>query len=1014
MPKRSSWLNQARLFIGCGFALAASVSNAEVDFSREILPLLSDKCFQCHGPDPKARKGDLRLDNEENVKKDREGYAVVAPGASAKSELIRRLLSTDPDELMPPPELGRSLSKSEVARIKQWIDEGAGWGLHWSLTKVTRPIVPTVAANPVDAFLNPRLKGEGLKAQPRAGKATLIRRLHLDMTGLPPSLKELDQFLNDAKPHAWKRAVKRVLAKPAYGERMAWDWLDAARYADSNGYQGDNERTMWPWRDWVVDAFNENLPWDRFTVWQLAGDLLPEATFEQKLATGFNRNHMINGEGGRIPEENRVDYVMDMAETMGTVWLGMTFTCSRCHDHKFDPITQKDYYSLFAFFDQTPVTGAGRSAQTPPILKAPTREQRVETAAIKKQLAALTDQLNQRARKLAPTQTAWEKALLEQAKLSPWVVLTPTSAKAEKQTLKIQKNDSVLVSGKAPDNDTYTVTANASGRLSGIRLAALRHSSLPKGSVSRSSSGNYVLTGFEIRIDDPNSKPLKLAKAEATFEQGGLKIGNAIDGKRETGWGVRNGRVVDRSQAAVFTLVEPVELPKNSRLLFSLRHDSKHKQHLVGCFRISTTGVAKPSLGSGSDELLAALEIPKAKRDKANANLVTIAHRAEDSAYGKIKNQLEAKRNRLSAVDKKAPRVMVMEDMPKPRETFMLDRGLYNKPGAKVTAAVPAFLPKLAKDTKPDRVALAKWLVSDGNPLAARVTVNRFWQMLFGIGIVKTSEDFGVQGEYPKHPELLDWLAAEFQESGWDVKHLLELILTSEAYQRSSDVTPELLEKDPANRFLARGARYRMPSWMIRDQALAASGLLNDALGGAPVNGYQPAGIWEEATFGKKKYVQDHGDKLYRRSIYTFWRRIVGPTMFFDSASRQICTVKSPRTNTPLHALATLNDITYVEASRAMAQRILVSVGEGAKDADQLKQACRLILSRAPTAKELKIWRRGLTRARGEFAADPKALDDFLKVGESPRDAKLDKLAHGSLAAVCLGILNLDEALTRE
>ncbi|MFT6617604.1 MAG: hypothetical protein ACJASX_000488, partial [Limisphaerales bacterium] len=480
MPKRSSWLNQARLFIGCGFALAASVSNAEVDFSREILPLLSDKCFQCHGPDPKARKGDLRLDNEENVKKDREGYAVVAPGASAKSELIRRLLSTDPDELMPPPELGRSLSKSEVARIKQWIDEGAGWGLHWSLTKVTRPIVPTVAANPVDAFLNPRLKGEGLKAQPRAGKATLIRRLHLDMTGLPPSLKELDQFLNDAKPHAWKRAVKRVLAKPAYGERMAWDWLDAARYADSNGYQGDNERTMWPWRDWVVDAFNENLPWDRFTVWQLAGDLLPEATFEQKLATGFNRNHMINGEGGRIPEENRVDYVMDMAETMGTVWLGMTFTCSRCHDHKFDPITQKDYYSLFAFFDQTPVTGAGRSAQTPPILKAPTREQRVETAAIKKQLAALTDQLNQRARKLAPTQTAWEKALLEQAKLSPWVVLTPTSAKAEKQTLKIQKNDSVLVSGKAPDNDTYTVTANASGRLSGIRLAALRHSSLPK------------------------------------------------------------------------------------------------------------------------------------------------------------------------------------------------------------------------------------------------------------------------------------------------------------------------------------------------------------------------------------------------------------------------------------------------------------------------------------------------------------------------------------------------------
>ena len=1000
--------------VAVAFALTTAASRAEIDFSREILPLFSDKCFQCHGPDPKARQSGLRLDEEKNVKMDRDGYAVVVPGASSRSELMKRLLTEDSDEKMPPAELGRFLSAEEISKIKQWIDEGAKWGPHWSLTPIRKSELPNAKANPVDAFINRTLETEGLKPQVRATRETLIRRLHLDMTGLPPSLKEIDAFLGDEESGAWKRAIRRALAKPGYGERMAWDWLDAARYADSNGYQGDSERTMWPWRDWVIDAFNNNFPWDKFTIWQLAGDLLPNATFKTRLATGFNRNHMINGEGGRIAEENRVDYVMDMAETTGTIWLGMTFNCSRCHDHKFDPITQKDYYSLFAFFNQTPVTGSGRNPQTAPIITAPTPANRAAMAKTRKEIASLEKQLGQRARELARAQAAWETNKLDEGKLSPWKALKPVSAKADNQTLKILSNASILVSGKNPNNDTYRVSTKAGGTIHGIRLEALKHSSLFKGSISRSSSGNFVLTSFELRVGDPNSKPVKFSKAEATFEQGGLKIARTLDGDKKTGWGVWDGRIVDREHIAVFTLAEPLKLDKDTQLLFTLRHDSQYKQHLIGCFRLSTTDAPKPQIGSGSDELLAALSVPKAERNKAQANRVAIAHRNSDPAYGKLKNQIESKRNRVAAMEKSAPKVMVMKDMPKPRETFMLTRGLYNKPGQKVSAAVPAFLPKLPKGAKANRLGLAQWLTSAENPLAARVTVNRFWQMIFGIGIVKTAEDFGVQAEYPKHPELLDWLAAEFIESGWDVKHLLELILSSEAYRRSSDVTAELLERDPENRFLARGARFRMPSWMIRDQALAASGLINSAIGGAPVNTYQPEGIWEEATFGRKKYKQDSGDKLYRRSIYVFWRRIIGPTMFFDSGARQVCTVKTPRTNTPLHALATLNDITYVEAARAMAQRVLTATGGKASDSDRLRHASRLVLSRSPGEQELKIWKRGLDRARAQFKSDEEALEEFLNVGESKRDENLDKLEHAALASVCLGLLNLDEALTKE
>jgi hypothetical protein len=791
----------------------------DVDFDRTILPILSDNCFFCHGPDPKNRKAELRLDEEAAArKKNADGIAAVVPGKSAESDLFRRISTKDRDDLMPPPKSNKKLTHAQIDALRKWIDSGAKWGEHWAFRPLQKPEPPAGAAHPIDAFIAARLAREKLKLSPEADRVTLLRRVTLDLTGLPPAPEETAAFLADASPGAYERVVDRLLASPRYGERMAWDWMEVSRYADSNGYQGDGERTAWPWRDWVVKAFNDNLPYDQFTLWQLAGDLLPEATREQKLATGFCRNHPINGEGGRIAEENRVDYVMDMTETMGTVWLGLTLTCSRCHDHKFDPILKKEYYGLFAFFNQTPVNGGGGDPQTAPLLDLITEEQRSAIARLEVEFAG---------------------------------------------------------------------TAK------------------------------------------------KLKEAE----------GGIIPEELEDGTKVRD--------------------------LLKTAPENRNRQQL--------------------DDLVKAC-------DKAAPEVAKAARALRDVT------------DRRSSTKKSVTRVMVMEDMASPRKTYALDKGLYDKRQEEVSAGTPGKLPPLAADAPRNRLSLARWLVSADNPLPARVTVNRFWQMLFGIGLTKTVEDFGRQGEYPVHRDLLNWLAADFRDSGWDVKRLLRLIVTSAAYRQSSRVTPELLEIDPLNRLVGRGPRFRMPSWMIRDQALAASGLLVGALGGPPVKPYQPANVWEEATFGGKTYKQDHGEALYRRSLYVFWRRIIGPTMFFDTQSRSACTVKPTRTNTPLHALATLNDPTYVEAARALAERALKESG----DAARLDLAFRRVLARSPRDAERRVLLGGLKRLRGEFAARPDDAKKLLKVGESKRDEALDPAEHAAWTSLCLSILNLDEAVTRE
>jgi hypothetical protein len=845
-PSRLARVRTAARRVGLGTILALAALFAQrpliagppestgPDFSREILPILSEHCFPCHGPDAGARKADLRLDTKEGAL--RVDNAVIVPGRSDESEVYLRISSADESELMPPPKSKHRLAAPQIRLLKQWIDSGARWGTHWAFEPLREPMLPAVTRaewprNGIDRFILARLERERLAPASDAPGETLIRRLALDLTGLPPTPAEVDVFLADAAPGAYERLVDRLLASPAYGERMAWDWLDAARYADSNGYQGDQDRTMWPWRDWVVRALNANIPYDRFTVDQLAGDLRPEASRESKLATAFCRNHMINGEGGRIAEENRVDYVMDMAETVGTVWLGLTLNCCRCHDHKFDPLRQRDYYAFFAFFNQTPVDGRGGNPQTAPVLDLATPQE--------------------------------------------------LARQAESQ-------------------------------------AALRA-----------------------------ARAGVAAREQALFPR-------------------PEGRQASDSPRAT---------------------------------------VLKP-------EIVALLGVAPERRSRAQIERLAAFWESADPGYSALLKEQVAALDAQSTATQGITRVMVMEDLPKPRETFVLVRGSYEKPSDRVEPAVPAVLPPLPAGAPANRLALARWLVGPANPLTARVTVNRAWQRFFGTGLVKTPEDFGVQGEKPSHPELLDWLAAEFVRSGWDVKALDRLIATSATYRQSSRVRPGLVERDPENRLLARGPRRRLPSWMIRDQALAASGLLDARSGGAAVRTYQPEGVWEEATFGTKRYAPDHGAALYRRSLYVFWRRIIGPTEFFDSAARQTCVVKPGLTNSPLHALVTLNDVAYVEAARALAELVLKTSGPAPEA--RLELAYRRVLARRPAAAELPVLLASLARVRAQFTRDPEAARKLLHAGESPRDESLDVVEHAAYAVLCSEILNLDEALSKE
>ena len=773
-----SWNNSfLRVLLLAGWLLTNSVIAREpVRFNRDVRPILSENCFECHGPDAAKRKADLRLDSGAL------GQAVVVAGKPTESELFKRITHADPEERMPPADSGRALTPGNIETLRTWIEQGGEWGKHWAFIPPKRPTIPPAKnsawpSGAIDRFVLAKLKRAGLHPSPRADKETLLRRVTFDLTGLPSAPREIDAFLADTSPRAFEKVIDRLLASPRYGERMALDWLDAARYADSHGYSLDRRRVMWPWRDWVIGAFNDNMPFDRFAVEQIAGDLLPDSTVDQQVATGFNRNHSIQSEGGVINEEYRVETVVDRVETTSAVFLGLTFGCARCHDHKYDPISQKEFYEFYALFNNVP-----------------------ETAHV----------------------------------------------------------------------------------------------------------GN---------ADKLADKPFVKLPSAAQREQ------------------------MDRHRAEI------AELEKKS---------------------------------------------------------------VEEK-------KLKAARKALAALGQAVPTAMVMGELSPARKTFVLTRGQYDQPSdVEVSAGLPAALGQWPAAAPRNRLGLAKWIVGSENPLTARVVVNRLWQMHFGTGIVKSSEDFGAQGEWPTNPALLDWLADEFVRSGWNRKAMHKLIVMSATYRQASRVTPGLLEADPANRLFARGPRFRLPAEMIRDHALAASGLLVGRLGGESVRPYQPPGLWDDVVYENvPRFVQDHGGKLYRRSLYTYWKRSVPPPNMqaFDAPSREVCVLTRAKTNTPLAALVLMNDPTFVEASRKLAERVLHDGGATAES--RLALLHRLVCGRRPTERELDLLRGGRAELQTSFRADPEAARRLLAVGESPHDPVLDAVELAAYASLANAVLGTDEAITR-
>ena len=1014
-----------------------------VDFNRTIRPILSSICFKCHGPDHEERKGGLRLDLRESaLLKLESGNSAIVPGKPDESELVRRILSTDDSERMPPPKNQHQLTEKDKAALRQWVAEGAEYRQHWSFRKVERPALPVVKAvawsrNAIDRFVLARLEADGLKPSPEADRATLIRRVTLDLTGLPPTPQEVDEFLADKRPDAYERLVDRLLTTSQYAERMTVDWLDAARFADTNGYHIDNGRDMSRWREWVIDAFADNMPYDQFTVEQLAGDLLPNATLSQKIASGFNRNHMINFEGGAIPEEYHTAYIVDRVNTTGTVFMGLTVGCAQCHDHKFDALTQKEYYQFFAYFYNVPENGLdGRTGNAVPLVKAPTAAQQKQLDELQKQAEQLEARLAAPEAKLDAEQAEWEQSATKIPDVN-WKRVEVLQMSSTGGALFATEKDGVLkVSGPNAAADVYTLTVHADlKQVTGIRLEVLPDPSLPASGPGRSANGNLVLTDVQIQTvgaDGKTSNKEKIKAASADFSQAEFPVANAIDPDPKTGWAIFPE--VGKPHHAIFELMSPATppapaAPQSIAMTVTLAFQSQFPQHQAGRIRISVTDAvnphAKQQLPENIRQILAlALE----SRSKDQQAALRTYYRANVSATGRsLQGELTALRNQRAEIDKVVPSAMVMQEMTPARETRLLIRGQYDKKGDTVTAAIPASLPQLPKDAPANRLGLAQWLVSPEQPLTSRVTVNRYWQLLFGTGLVKTSDDFGSQGEQPSHPELLDWLAAEFMQPTesakahrWDVKALVRLMVTSATYRQQSPVTRDLLVKDPENRLLARGTRHRLHVEFIRDQALFVSGLLDRRVGGASVSPYQPAGLWEELmsradgkNWTAQEYTQSHGPDLYRRTMYTFWKRTCPPPslMTFDAPDRETCTVRRARTNTPLQALVLMNDPTYVEASRKLAERIMLE--GGASTEDRITFAFRTVLSRQPKPQEISVLKNIYTQQLDRFRQNEAAAIKLLKVGESPRNEQLNTVELATWATLSSILLNLDETVTK-
>ena len=1254
---------------------------ATLNYNLDIRPILADNCFACHGPDAKTRQANLRFDTKAGAFSEPSGYPVIVPGKPEESELHLRIVSDDDAYRMPPADFNKTLTPEQIEAVTQWIREGANWEEHWAFTTPVRPTPPAVknkdwGRNPIDAFILSRLEKEGLTPASEADKRTLIRRLSFDLTGLPPTREEIHQFLADDSPDAYEKLIDTFMAKPEYGEHLARFWLDVARYGDTHGLHLDNYREMWPYRDWVINAFNKNMPFDQFTIEQLAGDLLPEPTLDQRVATGFNRCHVTTSEGGSINAEYFVRYAIDRANTTSAVWMGLTVGCAQCHDHKYDPITQKEFYQLYAYFNNiTENAMDGNRKDSPPVVKLPTPEQKAELAAFDAQITELDAQTKAPIPELDATQIAWEN------KMPRWTTLKPTSLHSKGDaTLEVLEDNSILASGTNPEQETYEVIVDLPpGKWSAVRLEGITHESLPNSGIGRSSNGNVVLTDFAVFIAPPaaesdespvaessdsdadtetqtegedtdaeagstpaeadaetqaentpadvnaeaqaekapadtdaeaeaGSTPdaeasaenetenpdaadpwtsVQIVQAWADHEQvmgennlGGV-VANAIDDKPETGWALDRRR---ENRQAIFLVAAPFGM-EGGRLKIRLKHEFDLRQKQLGRFRLALTDAAtiypigsKIGLGTwhaagpftaehgnlafyqvyepetkavntgntfevndktikweqqshwvdeqvhndivgensatyltrnissvtqqkillhiGSNDALKVwmngteLLAKNVQRDAAAdqeqvqvelkpgnntlllkivnysgpsgfyfriesappmlpANIVDIAGTSRGERETAQKDQirdyyranitldksvnenahrafadlkmvvadLAETRQKRNTLDGSLTTTLVMQERTEPRGAYVLARGEYQHPGEQVQPQTPAVLPTMSEGTAPNRLGFAKWLLSPEHPLTARVAINRYWQNVFGTGIVKTAEDFGTQGTPPVHPELLDWLATEFIASGWDVQTILKLMLTSSTYRQSAQVTPEKLARDADNILLSRAPRYRFDAETVRDNALALSGLLYPKIGGPSVKPPQPGGLWKAVGFSGSNtdtFVKDTGaDKVYRRSFYTFWKRTAPPPQMniLDAPSREACTIRRERTNTPMQALMLMNDPQFFEAARTFAERAVKEGGETPQA--RIAYLFEAATARLPKPREEALLLETFQIHYQELEANPEAAKELIAVGESKPDEALDAVEVAAWTMIANLILNLDEVLNK-
>ena len=1020
-------LRRSLLALGiAGFCLAAG---QPVDFDHDVRPILADRCFTCHGPDEKRRMANLRLDTSEGLFAHRGSYDIVSPGDPAKSRLLARISAAGPSR-MPPPQTGAGLTDAQISTIRQWIERGAKWERHWAFVPPQRPTLPTVhnakwPRNPIDRFVLARLEREGLQPAPEADRATLLRRLSFDLTGLPPGIPELDAFLSDKSPNAYEKQVDRLLALPQYGERMAMDWLDLARYADTHGYLIDSGRDMWKWRDWVIDAFNRNMPYDRFGIQQLAGDLLPGATTEQRLATAFNRNHMINFEAGAIPEEYQVEYVADRVDTTATVFMGLTLGCARCHDHKYDPISQKDYYRFFAFFNTIAEQGLdGERGNAAPILELPTAEQASQKAWLEQAIEEHRDAMPKDETKALFK--AWQKDRLAKIPEAPRDgLLARYDFRGGFADTSGNRQDGHVLAGEpgfAADWPAGSVVLNGQ---TGVEFPAFRAQRFAVAFWLRSGAFPEMAAldggpGFAIGVEASHPQPdFQRGSPLYVDWQGGRWRSRAIVFGGEWHHVAAN---FGGSQPELFLDGEPVPmelLAPAPPCAAGPVETTAWKGGLAGLRFYGRALTADDAVLLARREpvrfILSQDQDKRTKEEKHRLKKYFLTWEAPPDvrrAYA----ELHSLKKQLAALKSRIATVQVMAEMARPRDTFILARGDYRNRGEKVTAGVPSLLPPLPENAPANRLGLAEWLFSPQHPLTARVAVNRFWQQSFGIGLVKTSEDFGSQGDVPVERDLLEWLATEFQKS-WDVKAIERLIVTSATYRQSSRTTAELLEEDPENRLLARGPRFRLSAEMVRDNALAAAGLLNKAIGGPSVFPYQEPGLWEELARGgnytAQEYHQSQGADLYRRSLYTFWKRTVPPPSLsiFDAPGREKCTSRRLITNTPLQALALMNDTTYVEAARVLAGRALRESRGGATA--RVRWIFREATSRWPNEAETRVLAALLGRRLEQYRQHPAEAAGLIAIGASaPERVEPAELAAWTIVAST--ILNLDETITKE